>query len=114
MITEYRSKTSSTKIAEALELLNEAARQKQGEVKGLLTDKYSHLRQMIVDDVEQGRHLIEQARHLAGDTIVEGEEKIKEVVSETDVRVRKDPWPYISGAAVFALFLGYFMGSKHK
>ena len=45
--TENQPKTNS-KINDALELLNEAAKEKKEEFKGLLTDKYSHIKQAMV------------------------------------------------------------------
>ena len=112
--TENQPKTSNTKITEALELLNEAAKEKKDELQGLFTDQYSHIKQVMVAGADQGKQFVDKARHLAQDAIVEGEEKIKEVASEADKRVHKDPWPYIAGAAVVSLLLGYLMGSKHK
>ncbi|MCR4336360.1 MAG: DUF883 domain-containing protein [Candidatus Omnitrophica bacterium] len=114
LATENQYKTSSGKISEALELLNEAAKEKKDELKGLLTDKYSHIKQAMAAGTEQGKQILEKAKHLTQDAIVGGEEKIKEVVSEADKRVHKDPWPYIVGAAAFSLLFGYLMGSKHK
>ncbi len=112
--TETQFKTNSGKITEALDLLNEAAQEKKSEFKELFTDKYSHIREAMVAGVEQGRQMLDKAKHLTQDAIVEGEKKIKEVVSEADKRVHKDPWPYITGAAAFSLLLGYLVGSKRK
>ena len=112
--TEILVKTSNGRITEALELLNETAREKKDELKGLLTDKYSHIKQAMVAGTEQGMQALDRAKHLTQETIVEGEDKIKEVVSEADKRVHTDPWLYITGAAAFSLLLGYLMGSKHK
>lgn len=114
LATENQPKTSSGKITEALELLNEAAKEKKDELKGLLTDKYSHIKQAMAAGTEHGKEVLDKARYLAQDAIGEGEKIIKEAVSEADQRVRKDPWPYIAGAAVVSLLLGYLMGSKHK
>ena len=114
LATENQPKASNTKITEALELLNEAAREKKDELKGLLTDKYSHIKQAMAAGTEQGKQILDKAKHLTQVAIVEGEEKVKEVVSEADKRVRKDPWAYIAGAAVCSLLLGYLMGSKRK
>lgn len=111
--TENQPKTNS-KINDALELLNEAAKEKKEEFKGLLTDKYSHIKQAMAAGAEHGRQVLDKARFVTQDAIVKGEEKIKEVVSEADQRVRKDPWPYIAGAAAFSLLLGYLMGSKRR
>ena len=79
-----------------------------------MTDKYSYLKQTMIAGTEQGKQMLDEAKHLTQDAVVEGEEKIKQVVSEADKRVRKDPWPYIAGTAVFSLLLGYLMGSKRK
>ena len=114
LATENQPKTSSGKITEALELLNEAAKEKKDELKGLLTDRYAHIKQAMTAGTERGKEVLDQAKHLAQDAIGEGEKKIKEAVSEADQRVRKDPWPYIAGTAVVSLLLGYLMGSKHK
>ena len=112
--TEIQPKISNVKITEALELLNEAAKEKKDELKGLFTDKYSHIKQVIVAEAEHGRQIFDKAKHLTRDAIVEGEKKMKEVAGEADKRVHKDPWPYIAGAAVFSILLGYVMGSKRK
>ena len=44
MTTETHSRTSNAKISEALELLNEAAREKKDELKGLMANQYSDIR----------------------------------------------------------------------
>lgn len=114
MITTENQPKASSKINDALELLNEAAKEKKDELRGLLTDKYSHIKQAMATGAQHGREVIDKAKCLTQDAIVKGEEKIKEVVSEADQRVRKDPWPYIAGTAVFSLLLGYLMGSKRR
>ena len=112
--TEIQQKTSRVKIVEALELLNEAAKDKKDELKGLFTDKYSHIKQMMVAGTEQGKRFLDTAEHLTQDTIIEGKEMIKRVVIEADKRAHKDPWPYITSAAALSLVFGYLMGSKNK
>ena len=112
--TEIQPKTRNVKITEALELLNEAAKEKRDELKGVFTDKYSHIIQAMVAGTKHGKQSFDNAKHWTQDAIVEGEEKIKKVVSEADKLVHKDPWPYITGAAAFSLILGYLMGSKRK
>ena len=46
-MTESQVKTSNAKISEALELLNEAAQEKKDELKGLMSNKYSHIREAM-------------------------------------------------------------------
>ncbi len=112
--TEMEPRTSNVKLREALELLNEAAKEKKDELKGLFTDKYSHIKQAMATGTEQGKQVFDKVKQLTQDAIVEGQEKIKNVVSEADKRVHKDPWPYIAGAAAVSLLIGYLMGSKRK
>ena len=100
---EMPVKSSDVKIGQALELLNEAAKEKRDEVKDLLAHKYAHIRDAILEGTEQGKQVIEKAQKF-----------VKETASETDKRVRENPWPYIAGAAVISVFVGYLMGCKRK
>lgn len=112
--TETDSKTSNVKITEALELLNEAAKEKKDELKGLFTDKYSHIKHALEAGAEQGKQIFDKAKHLTQDAIVVGKEKIKEFAGEADKKVHENPWPYIAGAAAVSLLVGYVLGSKRK
>jgi len=103
MTTETQVRTSNAKISEALELLNEAAREKKDELKGLMSNKYSHIREAMSSGVEH-----------AQEVILQGKEKVKEIAEDVDKRVHKDPWIYIAGAAATSLLVGYLMGSKRK
>jgi ElaB/YqjD/DUF883 family membrane-anchored ribosome-binding protein len=111
---EIPTKISNSKITEALELLNEAAKEKREEMKGLMTDRYSHIKQVVLEGTTQGKKILDKAQDVAQEAIVEGRETVKKTAVEVDRRVRKNPWPYVSGAAVVSLILGYFMGSKRK
>ena len=84
--------TNNKKFEEALHLLNEAAKEKKDEISRLLSDRFNHLK----DAASQGR------------------ERVVEVFEEVDVKVKKNPWPYIGGVAVGALLLGYILGSQKK
>ena len=110
--------TSSENIAEALKLLEEAAKQKKDELRSVMSDKYTHLKNAIVE-TEQGlvkslsdarKHAVEAAVH-AKDVSVE---KAREIASDVDKSVHRNPWPYIGGTAVAALMLGYILGRNRK
>ena len=53
--TDNSIKTSNSKITEALELLNEAAKEKRHEMKELMTDRYAHIKQAVLEGATQGR-----------------------------------------------------------
>jgi len=55
MTTETQARTSNAKISEALELLNEAAKDKRDELKGLMVNKYAHIREAMTSGVEHAQ-----------------------------------------------------------
>ncbi len=107
---------SSEKISEALKLLEEAAKMKKDELKTVMTDKYTNLKNVIVEAESNlaksisvaGKQAIEAAAK-AKDVSVE---KAREIATDVDKSVHKNPWPYIGGTAVVTLLLGYILGRK--
>ena len=114
MTTKTQAETSNAKISEALELLNEAAKEKAHELQDLMGSKYSHIRGAMTAGTEHGQEILKHARDLAQDAIVDGKEKVKAMAGNVDKCVHKDPWVYIAGAAAGSLLLGYFLGSRRK
>jgi ElaB/YqjD/DUF883 family membrane-anchored ribosome-binding protein len=114
MTTETQVRSSNAKISEALELLNEAAKEKKDEFKGLIANRYSHIREAMLSGVDHGKEVLKHAQDITQEAIVQSREKVVEIASDVDKRVHKDPWPYIAGAAVASLLLGFLMGSKRK
>ena len=110
--------TSGEKIEEALKLLEEAARQKKDELKAAMSDKYTHLKNVIVETehsfiqslAEAKAHAAEAAAH-AKDVAVD---KACEVARGVDKNVHQNPWAYIGGTAAIGLLLGYILGRNRK
>jgi len=110
--------TSNENIAEALKLLEEAAKQKKDELKSVMADKYTHLRNMIVEvegDVaktlgDTKNHAVEVATHAQE----LGIEKAREVSHEVNKSVHQNPWAFIGGTAVISLLFGYILGRNPK
>jgi ElaB/YqjD/DUF883 family membrane-anchored ribosome-binding protein len=106
--------TSSEKMSEAFKLLEEAATQKKDELKSVMSDKYTHLKNIILETEgslvrslsDARKHAVEAAIH-AKDV---GVEKAKEIAGDVDKSVHRNPWPYIGGTAAVALLLGYILG----
>jgi ElaB/YqjD/DUF883 family membrane-anchored ribosome-binding protein len=95
------------KINEALELLNELAKEKKAELLGMVTEKYSSLKSALNGTAGK---LEEQAR----ETLAQGEAKAREIASKVDDDVHKNPWPYLAGTALGFLVLGLFFGRSRK
>ena len=106
---------SAKKFEEALQLLNEAARDKKDEIQNLLTDKYSDIQSLIRKTAKTKIKEAGRYRDVAEEALEEGTEQLKNVVSDVDSKVHENPWPYVGGAALAALLLGFIMGnSKDK
>jgi ElaB/YqjD/DUF883 family membrane-anchored ribosome-binding protein len=103
---------STKKFEEALQLLNEAAKEKKDEIQNLLGDKYSDIRKVIEQAAGKQKQNLKRVQRVAEDWMEEGEEKLRDVVTEVDERVHENPWPYIGGVAVGALMLGFILGSS--
>ncbi len=106
--------SSSAKIAEALKLLEEAAKEKKDELKNLLTGKYEHLKNTIIDAETDVTKTLLAAKKKALEAAMHAkdisEEKIKQVAKDVDEQVHENPWPYIGGVALGALLIGYILG----
>lgn len=110
--------TSSENIAEALKLLEEAAAQKKDELKSVMSDKYTHLRNMIMETESGFVRAVADAKKHAVEAVVHakevGTEKGLEIARDVDKKVHTNPWPFIGGTAVIGLLLGYILARNHK
>ncbi len=113
-----KANTGNENIIEALKLLEEAAQQKKEELKSVMSDKYTHLRSMIVDTEKGFAKALVEAKQHAVDAVVHAKEvsaeKGREVAREVDKSVHSNPWPYIGGTAVIGLLLGFILARNHK
>ncbi len=105
---------STKKFEEALQLLNDAAREKKDEIQNLLGDKYMHIRGVIEDTATKGQKKFRRVKQTAEDFLAEGGDSLREVADDLDDRVHENPWGYIGGAAVGALLLGFILGSSSR
>lgn len=110
--------TSAENIAEALDLLEEAAEQKKDELKAVISDKYTNLRSLIVaNETSLVKSLISARDHaLRAVTSAEkaGVAKACELTRDVDVNVHANPWPYIAGSAVVGILLGMILDRNAK
>lgn len=111
-------RNGNASIEEALKLLEEAAAQKKDELRAVMSDKFTHLKSLILESEgslvkslsDAKSHAAEAAAH-AKDV---GVEKAREVASAVDMKVHATPWPFIGGTAVASLLLGFILGRSRK
>ena len=106
--------TGNEKISEALKLLNEAAREKKTEFQHLLTDKYAHLKDAVVESEHTIAQALTAVKKRAVETAAQAKEYGLEQAKQVDANVHQNPWPYIGGAAGVGLLLGYILGRNNS
>jgi ElaB/YqjD/DUF883 family membrane-anchored ribosome-binding protein len=100
-------KFEDKRIDEALELLNEVAKEKSEELHDMVSEKYSHLKSVLGG-------IGEKSEHDARDMFAEGSEEAKEIASKVNERVHKNPWPVIGGTALGFFILGILLSKPKK
>ncbi len=109
---------SSENIAAALKLLEETATQKKDELRTAMSDKYTNLRSLIMEDESSLMKSLTTAKdhalEAATDVKEAGVEKAREIARDVDKGVHQNPWPYIAGSAVVSVLLGYILGQSRR
>ncbi len=104
-------RTSGDNLAEALKLLENAARLKRDELKSVMSDKYTHLRSVILENegslLSSFLHAKDNALQAASDVEAAGVAKAKEFGQEVDQCVRRNPWLCLAGTALAGLLIGF-------
>lgn len=83
----------------ALAHLNEAARERRGELQKLLAEKYTDLGSAFGDAAHASADWMKEQGREVGDTA-------KLAATTVDHSVRKHPWYYVGGAALGGLLIG--------
>jgi ElaB/YqjD/DUF883 family membrane-anchored ribosome-binding protein len=106
--------SNNEKIAEALKLLEEAAKGKKDELRNLVTDKYQHLKTALGETEHNVAETLAAAKKRAMEVALHakevGTDQAKKIAAEVDEQVHENPWPYIGGVAVAALLIGFLLG----
>ncbi len=106
------------KIHQALELLNEAAREKREELYDALEHQYDDLRHFVEESSHTARSRISNVRQQARDAFRAGEqkfeEKTREAASEINGSAEEHPWIYLGTVAAGAFLLGLGLRGKNQ
>lgn len=101
------------KLHEALSLLNEAAKEKKEEINELISDKYSHIKDALETTADNGKDVVTKTKKRFLRSLQAQEKRFARKVKTMDVKVHKNPWPYLGAAAVSSVIIGIFLGKKN-
>jgi ElaB/YqjD/DUF883 family membrane-anchored ribosome-binding protein len=90
--TANAARNTGARLEEALELLNETARNKREELKELLDEKYANIRSLLGEMTTSNREIVRQMRDMASE------------------RVQRHPLAIVGGVAAGALAIGFLLG----
>ncbi len=100
------------KMKEALNILSDAAKDEQAELKRLMKDKYGNLKSFVTDLEGEAEQRVHSQFERIKDFERRGEERARKSAQDVDQCVHEQPWRAMGFAAVGALVLGYLMGRK--
>ncbi len=104
------------KISEALDLLEEAAKEKKDDITEMLASKYANLREAIVGASKvtgvAAEDAAARAKEALGHAYDVSREKVKQTADVVDAQVHSTPWPFVGGVALLSLMFGYILGRK--
>jgi ElaB/YqjD/DUF883 family membrane-anchored ribosome-binding protein len=106
--------TSSEKITEALKLLEQAATQKRDELKSVMADKYTHLKDLFVETESGLAKSLSDTGKRAGEEVDRAKDAGRRFATDMDQNVRRDPWPYLAGTAAVGFVLGVILSRDRK
>jgi ElaB/YqjD/DUF883 family membrane-anchored ribosome-binding protein len=110
--------TGNENIAAALKLLEEAAKQSREELRTAMSEKYTHLKTLILESEGNMLKSLTIAKDRAVEAVTDAKaasvEKAREIAHDVDTRVHRNPWPYIAAAAVVGLMLGCILSHQRE
>ncbi len=112
MQTHTKVNEKKDKIHDALELLNDAAKEKKDEVFEVINTKYEHVRDMFAGAAENGQAIAKEAKKQLSKTLQTEKIKIKQVAGDLNKKVHRSPWAYLGGAALSSFVVGILLARK--
>lgn len=104
--------TSTEKLQEALDLLNEAAHDKRDELKELVNSKYGNLKNTIAGAEGRAAEWVGETAERMSHAKEVGQERFQEASKAIDQRVHQEPWKAAGLVAATAFLIGYIIGRK--
>lgn len=102
------------KFQEAVHLLNEAAREKKGELYTLAGERYSGIKKLINKKTHNGIRAAGKVKSQFIRTLHEEEKKMLGKGRQFNREVHKNPWLFMGWVAAISLAAGAMLAGKRK
>ena len=106
------SPASADKINEALKILDEAAFEKQKEIKKMIGRNYRNLKSMMEEVGEEAQEELSFVSEKLHEIQDRAKEQAKKIGRQVDDQVHEKPWLYIGGAALVGVVLGALLRGR--
>ena len=93
-----KTRITKTRMNEALEVLDQAAKERKEDLTQMMTDKYSELRSNLAGGSPVSK-FASQGQETIKNVFGQGQSKIKVAATDIDRKAHKKPWPFVAGAA---------------
>lgn len=99
---------NGNEIEEALDFLTQTAKERGDELKSLIAEKYSDLKDVLT--VEASGPRLEQSIERIQDILEQGEKLAKKAFKKADQQIQKTPWTFLAAVAAGCFLVGLMTG----
>ena len=103
-------------IGNALDVLDDAARESSAEIKQMISHDYRRLKEILSDVKPVAKSAISEISDASRDAAYEARDRAvkftKETARQVDESVHENAWYYLAGSALVAGTLGFLLGRK--
>jgi len=102
-------------IDEALNVLDEAAKEKKEDLMKQIGDRYQNIRDVFGGSKEAVSKGVHEGKKNMEEMLKKGKMFTQASFKKADIEIRKNPMPYLVGTAVASMILGYTLhNGKNK
>ena len=106
------TKQETQKINEALELLNEAAREKKEDLTKTVSNKYGDLKNALLEMETDLEGKARQSTQRLNELKEAAAERARETARQVDQKAHEDPWKALGWSVAGAFVVGFLLGRK--
>ena len=79
---------------------------------GVLMDKYKNFGQEVLEAITENKKAVARLIRVTEDALSSSKEKVKDMASDAQRTVKKNPWTYIGAASAAGLLFGLMLSKK--